>query len=146
MIEYNPNDLKESNDYKPFPVGDYESEVLDANQMVSKSNGNDMIRLNHLVTNDDGGTTRIYDYIVIPNHLWKLKQICECLSMPFEGTMNEQDLVGKRLKIKLGIDKGNVEYPKPKNVVKKYLEGLGVTAKVEQVATPAIPKDDDIPF
>ena len=80
MIEYNPEDVKENNDYSPWEVGNYESEIIEAVAMESKA-GNDMIRLNLMLTNDDGGTTRIYDYIVIPNTLFKLKSICRCFSM-----------------------------------------------------------------
>ena len=112
MIEYNPEDVKENNDYSPWEVGNYESEIIEAVAMESKA-GNDMIRLNLMLTNDDGGTTRIYDYIMI----------------------------------QIGIDKGNEKYP-PKNVVKKYIDGIGVQTKVEKpkvVATPPI-AEDDIPF
>jgi len=141
MIEYNPEDATEANDFQPFPVGEYEAEVIEADQMVSKA-GNDMIRLNLVVTNDKGGTTRIYDYIVIPNTLFKLKSICRCLSIEFDGTLDEQILVDQRMKVKVGIEKGDDKYP-AKNRIDRYIDGIGSNST--PVETPTIPKDD-IPF
>ena len=142
MIEYNPEDATETNDFQPFPVGEYEAEVIEANQMVSKA-GNDMIRLNLVVTNDKGGTTRIYDYIVVPKTLYKLKSICRCLSIKFDGTLDEQILVDKRMKVRVGIDKGDDKYP-AKNRIDRYIEGIGSSSTPAE--TPTVPKDDDIPF
>ena len=45
MIEYNPEDVTETNDYAPWEKGNYESEIIEADKMQSKA-GNDMIRLN----------------------------------------------------------------------------------------------------
>jgi hypothetical protein len=146
MIEYNPEDVPETNDYAPWEKGNYESEIIEADKMQSKA-GNDMIRLNLVVTNDIGGTTRIYDYVVIPNTLWKLKSLCRCFSIEFDGTLDEKTLIGRRIEIQVDIDKGNEKYP-PKNIVKKYIDGIGVQPKVEKqevASTPPVP-EDDIPF
>ena len=142
MIEYNPEDVPEENTFQPFPVGEYEAEVIEATVMKSKA-GNEMIRLNLAVVNDKGNSTRIYDYIVIPNTLFKLKSICRCLNMEFSGTLDEQELVSQRLKIKLGIDKGDENYS-PKNKVDRYVDGISADSAPAE-ATPLIP-DDDVPF
>ena len=142
MIEYNPEDVPEENTFQPFPVGEYEAEVIEATAMKSKA-GNEMIRLNLAVVNDKGNSTRIYDYIVIPNTLFKLKSICRCLNMEFSGTLDEQELVSQRLKIKLGIDKGDENYS-PKNKVDRYVDGISADSAPAE-ATPLIP-DDDVPF
>jgi hypothetical protein len=142
MIEYNPEDILETNDYKPFPVGEYEAEIIEALQMKSKA-GNDMVRLNIVVTNDNGSRTRIYDYIVFPNTLYKLKSLCRCLSMKFDGILDEQVLVDQRVIVRLGIDKGNDEYP-AKNRIDRYIDGISSNSN-PPVETPLVPKDV-VPF
>tara|TARA_R110002110_G_scaffold258930_1_gene474705 strand:+ start:215 stop:643 length:429 start_codon:yes stop_codon:yes gene_type:complete len=142
MIEYNPEDVKENTSFEPWEKGIYEAEIIEAEKMQSKK-GNDMIRLNVLVTDDDGKTTRIYDYIVIPSLLYKLKSICRCMNWEFDGTLDESTLVDTRYRVKLGIDKGNAEYPEPKNKIDKYVEGL---TKSTPNVNPDMPKKDDVPF
>ena len=109
--------------------------------MQSKA-GNDMLRLNFLVTSDKGNTTRIYDYIVIPNTLFKLKSICRCLNMDFDGTLDEKELIGQRLKVEVSIEKGKDGY-KDRNKIDKYIDGINSDTTPEK--TPDVP-DDDIPF
>ena len=141
MIEYDPEQVPEEKDFKPVPKGVYESEIIDANAMQSKA-GNDMLRLNFLVTSDKGNTTRIYDYIVIPNTLFKLKSICRCLNMDFDGTLDEKELIGQRLKVEVSIEKGKDGY-KDRNKIDKYIDGINSDTTPEK--TPDVP-DDDIPF
>ena len=141
MIEYDPTQVPEEKDFKPFPKGVYESEIIDADAMQSKA-GNDMVRLNFVVTDDNGGTARIYDYIVIPNTLFKLKSICRCLNMDFDGTLDEKELIGQRLKVEVSIEKGKDGY-KDRNKIDKYIDGINSDTTPEK--TPDVP-DDDIPF
>ena len=143
MLEYNPEDVQDEKTFDPWASGIYEGEIIEADSMQSKA-GNDMVRLNVLCTNDDGNTTRIYDYIVVPSTLYKLKSICRCLNWDFSGTLDEQELVGQRFKVKLGIDKGSKEYPEPKNRIDRYVEGL--TNSTPNVEKPIAPQDDDVPF
>ena len=142
MFEYNPEDMPDEKTFDPWGVGEYEAEIIESVSTTSKA-GNNMLKLNFLVTNDNGGTTRIYDYIVAPSTLYKLDSLCKLFAINFDGTLDESLLIGKRLLVKLGVDKGNEKYP-PKNKIDRYIKSLSATTSVAE--TPQKVDDDDIPF
>ena len=146
MFKYDPKDA-EGNDFKILPAGIYEAEIIEVEDKVSKA-GNEMLVITLNAFGGDGEKVRLYDYVVNPNGLWKLKSICRCLGLEFDGAMDEQLLVGKRFKVKLKV-KPEGDFP-AKNEVEHYEEGVGVASTPALTITNSTdsskPKDDDIPF
>jgi len=145
MFNYDPKDAKE-NDFKILPAGIFEAEIIEVEDKISKA-GNEMLVLTLNAFGEKGEKVRVYDYVVNPSGLWKLKSICRCLNLEFSGTLDEQLLVGKRFKVKLKV-KPEGDYP-AKNEVEHYEEGVSTTNPSQQKTTSADsskPKDDDIPF
>ena len=142
MFSFDPKDAKE-NDFPVLQPGIYEAEVLSVEDKVSKA-GNQMLVLSLCVFGNAGEKVRVFDYIVNPSTLWKLKSICRCLSWEFMGTLDEQLLVGKRFKVKLKL-KPEGEFP-AKNEIVHYEEGIGVPKTDAEPANSTAPTADEIPF
>ena len=150
-FEYNPKELK--TDYPVLPKGEYECEIVGAVETVSKK-GNDMIKLVLCLYGNEGEQVRVYDYITNPDGLWKLKSICRCCDMKFDGIMNEQLLVGKRMNVLVRVDPERTVEGKTyseRNSIVKYVSGLGSQTTEPDPPVEADDKDvkpapDDIPF
>ena len=99
-FEYNPKEVK--SEYMILNNGEYECEIVSAEETVSKA-GNDMIKLVLCVYGNDGEQVRVYDYIVSPSTIYKLKSICRCCDIEFDGVLDEQLLVGKRMLVLLSM-------------------------------------------
>ena len=151
-FEYNPKEVK--SEYMILNNGEYECEIVGAVETVSKA-GNDMIKLVLCLYGNDGEQVRVYDYIVNPNTIYKLKSICRCCDIEFDGVLDEQLLVGKRMVVLVKVDPERTVEGKTyseRNSIVKYVSGTE-TKSVVQDATPAAkvssdaaPLPDDIPF
>tara|TARA_R110000823_G_C15522952_1_gene455829 strand:+ start:65 stop:502 length:438 start_codon:yes stop_codon:yes gene_type:complete len=128
-----------------LPKGEYEVEINEVVQKVSKA-GNDMLELTLTAYAEDGSKVRLFDYIVNGSGLWKLKALCKATGIEFDGTLEEQLLVGKRMMARIDLRKATEKYGE-KNQIDEYLYS-GVK-KVEQkpvAVTPATAEVDDLPF
>ena len=150
-FEYNPKEVK--TDYPVLPKGEYECEIVGAVETVSNA-GNDMIKLVLCLYGNEGEQVRVYDYIVNPSSLWKLKSICRCCNLVFDGILDEQLLVGRRMNVLVKVEpERNVNgkmYPERNSIV-KYVSGIGKQTTVTDPPVEADDKDvkplpDDIPF
>jgi|TARA_R100000084_G_scaffold104099_3_gene60464 hypothetical protein len=135
---FDPEKVEEKN-YICLPKGEYEVRIDDVVQKQSKA-GNDMLELSLTAFTDEGQKVRMFDYIVNPSGLWKLKTICNNVGIAFDGTLEEQLLVGKTLKAKVELRPASEKYPE-RNQVSAYIE-----TPVEKSGTVPQPVDDDIPF
>lgn len=135
---FDPEKVEEKN-YICLPKGEYEVRIDDVVQKQSKA-GNDMLELSLTAFTDEGQKVRMFDYIVNPSGLWKLKTICNNVGIAFDGTLEEQLLVGKTLKAKVELRPASEKYPE-RNQVSAYIE-----TPVEKSGTVSQPVDDDIPF
>ena len=150
-FEYNPKEVK--TEYAVLPNGEYECEIVGAVETVSNA-GNDMIKLVLCLYGNEGEQVRVYDYIVNPSSLWKLKSICRCCNLEFDGILDEQLLVGRRMNVLVKVEsERNVNgkmYPERNSIV-KYVSGIGKQTTVTDPPVEADDKDvkplpDDIPF
>ena len=142
MFNYDPENARE-NDFPVLPDGEYESEIIEVVRKTSKA-GNEMLAVTLNAFGKNGEKVRVFDYIVNPSTLWKLKSICRCLNWEFgEGEIDEQLLVGKRFIVKLRFVKAG-QYP-AKNEVEHYERAL-TPAATPAATTAAAPTDDGIPF
>jgi len=142
MFEYNPKEIK--SEYSVLPHGQYESEIVEASEAVSKA-GNDMIKLVLCVYGNDGEQVRVYDYIVNPNGIKKLKSICRYCDIAFDGILDEQLLVGKRMLVETRVDPQRTVDGKTyseRNSIVKYVSGLGKQSTDND--PPVVPNDKDV--
>ena len=152
-FEYNPKDASKS-EYAVLSNGEYECQVVGAIETVSKTSGNDMIKLVLCVYGNDGEQVRVYDYIVSPNTLWKLKSICQCCDINFDGILDEQLLVGKRMNVLVKVEperKVDGKTYSERNSIVKYVSGIGNQSTENDPPVVTDDKDvkplsDDIPF
>ena len=150
-FEYNPKDIK--TDYPVLPNGEYECEIVAAVETVSNA-GNDMIKLVLCVYGKEGEQVRVYDYIVSPSTLYKLKSICRCCGIEFDGILDEQLLVGRRMNVLTKVEPERTVDGKTyseRNSIVKYVSGLGKQTTVTDPPVAADDKDvqplpDNIPF
>ena len=149
-FEYNPKEAK--SEYAVLPNGEYECEIVGAVNTVSKA-GNDMIKLVLCVYGNEGEQVRMYDYIVSPSTLWKLKSICRCCDIEFDGILDEQLLIGRRMRVLTKVEPERTVDGKTyseRNSIVKYVSGLG---KKPTDIDPLVADDkdvkplpDDVPF
>jgi len=141
MFEFDPKEAQEEIKYSCLPKGEYEAEVLEVTSKVSKA-GNNMLEVIYQVYGNEDQTRRIYDYIVTPFTLYKLKQLCEYTSLEFDGVLDEQELVGKRLMVAVDIRKETEKYPE-RNEITRYVSML----QSAPTTKPKSPKQEDVvPF
>ena len=137
-FKYDPSKVEEKK-FICLPEGEYEVKIVDVVQKTSK-NGNDMLELTINAYDEDGRQVRVFDWIVNPTGLWKLKKICEATGIEFTGEIDEQRLVGLNLMAKLQLRKATDKYPE-RNQIADYLS-LAENATITKQEV----QDDDIPF
>ena len=140
-FNYDPDKAEEKN-FICLPNGDYEIEIVNVEQKVSKA-GNDMLELTINAYDEEGKKVQIFDYIVNPSGLWKLKKICDASSIEFTGEIEEQNLVGISMMAKVTVRKATDKYPE-RNQIADYLTGI---AKTESATiTKQQVEDVEVPF
>jgi len=127
-MQFNPKPEKKEKK-QLFAVGEYDFTVKEAEERVS-GNGNKMIELTLVVSNEAGETTTVKDYLLAkqPRKLREAAYACG-IGAKFEtGKIVDADFVDRRGRLRLKIEKdANGEYP-PKNVVRQYV--IGTIAKL----------------
>ena len=133
-------DAVEENIFELITPGEYESAIEEVEIKTSKA-GNEMLVV--AVRVYTGETERVvWDYIVNPSSLWKLKAICKCCDLEFTGDFDEQLLVGKRMRVRIKIRKGTDGWA-DKNEIGRYLPLAPVSAGT---GTHQATKEGDVPF
>lgn len=148
------NEIAESN---LWPVGDYDFQVFDASDEISKA-GNPMVKLTVDVFNDEGDRKRVFDYLVASDtSMGKVLGFADAVGLREEynrGELQTVDMVQRSGRCKLGIQKDkNGQYP-DKNSVANYIKATSDVARSNQtgVRKPvarekvAADLDDEVPF
>lgn len=119
-------------------VADFE--VVEAKDEVSKSSGNEMIKLNLKVWDSQGKQGMVFDYLV-STVSWKIKQFFDAIGKPEiynVGTITSQNLIGASGKATLGIQKDRTgKYGDQTKVVEYIKAGTNLDS---------ILPDDEDPF
>jgi hypothetical protein len=161
-LNYNPTDCNEC-----WPEGDYEAVLEKVEDKRSKA-GNDMQELTWKVYRSDGRTQQVYDYIVVPAGLFKLKGMARAWGKTAEfdgGTFQADDHLDESLVVKLIVEKQDGYADKNRIVAYKPLvrSTVGITQAPAAPSRPAggngpatVPytpgpapvggSDEDIPF
>src|SRR5262245_2615995 len=107
-----------------LPKGEYEAVVSKALDKVSKSSGNEMIELDLTVYGPGGKEKLVRDWLVATDGgQAKIQRFCKAAGQwdAYQaGEVSSHTCLDAHVRVKLGIDEGDGEYP-PKNVVKDYL-------------------------
>ena len=102
--------------------GEYPAMVESAEEKTSKA-GNPMLVVELNVYKTDGNTVSVKDYIITGgwySAYWKIKNLCKSAGIEVTGTLNASDLVGRGLRVKLGIKPAEGIYSE-QNKVNDYL-------------------------
>jgi hypothetical protein len=148
-MNFAPKSEKELKDALVIPEGEYDYEVIDAEEKTSKK-GNEMIEITLKVFHGDSFRT-ITDYLM-EAMAFKLRHFCEAggiIKLYDNGTLTASDCIGCSGKLKLTIEKDTSGKYSDKNTVKDYIvtgevTEKKVTPKAEKSADPV--DDDDIQF
>ena len=135
MFSYNPEDAS-----SVFAKGEYDAVLKKVTEKTSKA-GNAMLEVNWTLY-DGERQTGLFDYIVNPATIYKLKQIAKAMGKlaDFEG--KTFDLAAHvESTIRVAVDVEEQDGFDDKNVVKKYLPKANGTPTQAKRA-----EDPDIPF
>lgn len=119
-MEFKPKTEKEIEEEMIFPAGEYDFEVLTAEDTVS-SKGNDMIKVKIGVY--VGSQIRRIDDYLLPSMAAKLRHFCDTtglLSKYESGTLEAADCFGRAGRVKIVVEPAKEAYP-AKNAVKDYV-------------------------
>lgn len=121
---YNWDEVDEfSNEFEVAPRGDYDYEITDCDFSYAKSSGNPMLTIEFTFYNP--ATERkfkvwhnaTFHEEQRPRFKHFIKSLGQEMPNGWNPIRDHRDLVGKRGRAKVGIDKGSAEYPKPKNKI-----------------------------
>ncbi len=131
-----------------FPKGNYDFEVVEAKDTISKSSSNNMLALQLLIYDQQGHSKRVFDYLLdTENAAYKLRHFAEAvglLAAYATGDIKAEDCMGRTGRCKVAISKDKTEEYPDKNTITDYIyekaNGNAPTVKT--------PEDDDeqIPF
>ncbi len=153
MMTFKPRSEEEVKAAMLAPKGDYDFQVLEAEDTVSKS-GNAMIKINIGIFRGEAMSNRVFDYLM-PAMEAKLRHFCDTcgiLAAYEAGTLSAEDCKGRSGRVKLIIEEDETGKYDPKNVVKDYIcRGAkplaGAVAPVTQATNvPELKDDSDVPF
>jgi hypothetical protein len=152
-MEFNPEDGATKSGFELLPAGEYEIEVIEAEERPSQK-GNQMIALTLQTKHPDGYDSRVWDYLVsVPAATFKIKMFCDAtgLTKQYEGgTLTAEDCMAKRARARITVEAGRDGFG-DRNSVADYLAakgGAGIATMPTETAS-AIPEpvsESDIPF
>lgn len=152
-----PRSEKEIAEDGLIPAGTYDFEVMKAEDTISKTTGNDMIKLTLRVYDADGGERTLFDYLLdaMPANLRHAAEVFGMLAAYECGALVSSEMVGKVGKVSVIIRKNkDPQYP-DQNAIKDYVIGSGQNAPASRLAPRAARQpamagapdlEDEIPF
>lgn len=137
-MQFTPKTEEEVDTRVLLPAGEYDAAVTQASDEISKSKGTEQIHLVLRVTDDDGHTNVVHDYLLeaMPG---KLRHFCVATGMEAEyesGELSAAHCSGMDVRVRLGIEKGKDPYP-DKNVVKDYISRTNRAPSAPRRQAPA---------
>ena len=150
-MRFQPKTDEEIQSMSLIPEGRYQFQVSDATNEISKTSGNEMIKLKLIVWDQEAHERIVFDYL-LESMAHKLKHFCQAVGLidDYEsGILDNMKCIGKSGTLDLIIQKGKINpsggvYP-DKNVVKDYVvvDKVPEDAKTMK-ADPTV--NDDLPF
>ena len=119
-MEFQPRSEQEIRDNQLLPRGEYAFHIIEATETTSLA-GNAMIEMRVRVSKD--GNARILPDYVLPQRPGKFRNICIACGVEdkyLNGSVTDDDFLGKRGKVKVGVERAKRGFP-PRNVIVDYL-------------------------
>ncbi len=130
-----------------LPDGEYDFEVIDAQDKKSQKSGADMIMLKIAIWQGDRISCYLFDYL-LESVAFKLRHCCDAcglLDKYQSGSLDATQFIGRTGKAKIIIQKDKTgQYP-DKNAIKDYCLRPMKPVNSQQQHNQQ-PKDDDLPF
>lgn len=128
--------------------GEYDFEVMQVSDKLS-SGGAEMITLKLHIYDSNGDARIVYDYLTEAMG-WKLRHAadaCNLIGSYEDGSLKASSFEHATGRVKIRTQKGNKDYPNPKNVVDDYIK-RGTDAPIANVSNqaPSVLLSDEIPF
>lgn len=143
-MKFTPKTEREIAEEGLLPEGEYDFEVIAAEEAISKA-GNEMIVLRLRVFDQDGDQRTIRDWLMSDNHR-KLRGACETMGLLDRydaGSLDAADFIGRVGRVKLVIRKDKTgQYPDQNGVAFYVRPG----DEKRQPARGREMVNDDIPF
>lgn len=137
-MKYNPEDAT-----RLIKEGETNITVSDSIDYISKTSGNESIKMTLQSWDSDGKEGTIISYL---SAAWQIKAVCLCLGVPVEefntGEMTAERFKGLSGKIINKIEKSENPKYEDKNIVAKWIKKEVGTAQ----SSAETPFNDDIPF
>lgn len=157
-MRFQPMDEKEISEANLWPVGEYDFQIFDASDEVSKA-GNEMIKLTVDLFNEQGDRRRVFDYLIASsNGMFKVLSFADAVGLRTEydrGDLQTIDIAQRTGRCKVGIQKDKSgQYP-DKNGIMNYIKAdAGVVRANQTKSAPAAQRakapagdlDDEVPF
>lgn len=152
-MNFQPKTEEELQAEAVMPGGEYDFEVIEAADTISKRSGNDMITAKLKVFAPDGSFRTVTDYLM-EKMAWKLRHFCEATGLMDKydaGTLAARNCEGRAGRVILQVDPerksedGTKTYS-PKNSVKDYVASAGGTRRANVPAMSDDMEDSEIPF
>ena len=136
-----------------LPEGQYDYEIREASEEVSKASGAEMVKLEVWVYASDGNRRLVFDYLVSSERAaWRLRSFaesCNLLEQYKTGSLMVADIVGRTGRCQLAIQKADGNWP-AKNIIKGYVKakptGAPPSSRKPVHAGAGSDLDDEIPF
>lgn len=146
-MQFQPKSEKDIQSAMLLPKGDYDFQVLEAEDTKSKQ-GNDMIKVNLGIFHGEAMRLRVFDYLLSAMEA-KLRHFCDTtglLAVYEAGTLCAQDCKGRSGRVKLIVEEDESGKYDTKNVVKDYICRPAKPIGHSVEPAPTLPAEDDIPF
>lgn len=142
-----PKTEKEIAEAGLLPPGEYDFEVIGAEEQVSKA-GNDMVKLSLHVFDANGAPCWVPDYLLdaMPGKLRHAAQAFGLMPDYEQGQMQASDMIGKTGRVKITIQKDKTGQFPDRNSVADYIVPKDGAATSVRNPAPAGNIDDEIPF
>jgi hypothetical protein len=118
-----PKSEQECKSSELLPPGEYDAEIVSAEEKQSKSSGADMIALRLKVFGDNGAEATVFDYLLdaVPYKVRHCAEACNLLTAYEDGQLFAEDIKGKVVRVKLKIEHDKTGNYPDKNAIQDYI-------------------------
>ncbi len=136
-----------------LPDGQYDYEIREASEEVSKASGAEMMKLEVWVYDQTGARRLVFDYLVNSERAaWRMRSFaesCNLLEQYKTGSLMVADIIGRTGRCQIATQKADGGYP-AKNIIRAYVKAKGApaapSARKPVHAGAGSDLDDEIPF
>ena len=151
-MKFTPKTKEELDAADLMPKGEYDAEILSAEETKSKSSGKPMFKVKLGVYDAGGRQQWVFDYIVFDTYkLPSIAKACGLAARYEAGELTAEELEGQDVRVKIGIEPASEEFPAKNKVAdyvyKKEQSETRTSAPVKSSQhKPETEELDDVPF